>query len=753
MRLCVQRLLPAGMALVVMACGGGLLAGSAQAEGCPNEQLRAEQPYGPGLPDCRAYELISPQDKNNSDILEGHARASVSGDAVVYASPGAFAEPPGEAAGSLLENRYIARRTATGWSTQNIDEPYTAYETVINAPYEQLIFTPDLATGALQVPISPPLAQGALAGYPNLYIGDIAKGSYRALTTLAPKLSTGFTNEEYEEPPYNNPPYAPSLAGASTDLSHVVFMQKGSLTADASFAQHHLYEWVNGQVSLVDQPPEGVAFTGVDSIGAPNHQEDIGLYPGDAWHAVSADGSRVFFTGGEPGRYFSKQHGDREEEGAGQLYLREVNAGTTIEVSASQRASADPNGPQAARFWAASADGSRVFFTSRAELTEDANTGSADDAPNLYEYNVEDGVLSDLSVDTRPGDVNGASIRGVVTVSDDGSYVYFVAYGDLAGAASSGKPNLYVSHGGNLTFIATLVDGEENGRGDEHDWSREDPFEVEGEGGPGTHDARVSSDGRRLAFVSRGRLTGYDNEAVEPGKCGENNMCSEVYLFDASSGLTCASCNPSGAQPVGPSKLGGHEGGLPESFSLFSASQFYMQRNFTEDSSRLFFESRDALLPHAGDGRQNVYEYEAGGGVRLLSDGAGNYDSFFLDASPSGNDVFIATADRLLATDRDHYIDLYDVRVGGGLPASSSVPDCENGDSCKPPASAQPAVFGTPASGTFSGVGNMAPRSPVKPVVKPKAKSKQCKKGFVYKHGRCVKQRRKRSSVTKRGRQ
>lgn len=58
----------------------------------------------------------------------------------------------------------------------------------------------------------------------------------------------------------------------------------------------------------------------------------------------------------------------------------------TIEASASQRAVPDPHAPQGARFWGASADGSRVFFTSRAELTENAYTGPEDNAPNLYEY-------------------------------------------------------------------------------------------------------------------------------------------------------------------------------------------------------------------------------------------------------------------------------------------------------------------------------------------------------------------------------
>ena len=53
---------------------------------------------------------------------------------------------------------------------------------------------------------------------------------------------------------------------------------------------------------------------------------------------------------------------------------------------------------------------------------------------------------------------------GVVTASEDGSYVYFVAEGRLTTQANSeqeepvsGKPNLYLYHEGAVKFIATLA--------------------------------------------------------------------------------------------------------------------------------------------------------------------------------------------------------------------------------------------------------------------------------------------------------
>jgi hypothetical protein len=123
-----------------------------------------------------------------------------------------------------------------------------------------------------------------------------------------------------------------------------------------------------------------------------------------------------------------------------------------------------------------------------------------------------------------------------------------------------------------------------------------------------------------------------------------------------------------------------------------------------------------------------------------VSDVAGDYESFFLDATPNGNDVFFATEDQLVPSDTDFHVDVYDARVDGGFPVSVAPAACENGDSCEGPVALQPSVFGAPASATFSGAGNLAPV--VKPVVKPKPKLKaKCKKGFVRKHAKCVKKK------------
>lgn len=198
-------------------------------------------------------------------------------------------------------------------------------------------------------------------------------------------------------------------------------------------------------------------------------------------------------------------------------------------------------------------------------------------------------------------------------------------------------------------------------------------------------------------------------------------------MYDATTGaLVCVSCDPGGARPVGPAHLGGDENPYPaleERLGGGTTSTFYEPHNFSEDGSRLFFQSPDALVPQDSNGRDNVYEYEDGH-IYPISDVAGNFDSYFLDASPSGNDVFIDTADQLLPSDTDFRDDVYDVRVDGGYPVSVSRSPCDNADSCKAPVSPQPGVFGPPPSATFTGAGNVVKvQTGSAPVVESKPRS------------------------------
>ena len=634
------------------------------------------------LPDGRGYEMVSPAAKNSADAtsLLSPTRSSASGDAVSYSSVvNAYADPSG---GNFF-NQYIARRGTSGWSTQSITPPMngaTWIQSVTkgdNMANPWLAFAPDLSAGMVQSG-DPPLTTDASQGQLNFYLARYAPGSisYQLMTDVAPP---------------NSPPSSldvmPVFAGASADFSHVVFVEASNLTSNAPTGSgqpqvDNVYEWVGGQLRLVNVGPDGTPLAQGAVVGLESREsstsESLRSFPAfginDLTHAVSDDGSRIFFT----------------DESDFALYVREDGTTTKL-VSASHQTGADPTVPHQGIFQGASADGSKVLFESDDALTNDATPGY-----NLYQYEVDSGQLTDLTT----GDPNGANVElgGVVGSSEDGSYVYFVATGVLAPGATGGQPNLYLSHAGSTTLIARL---------DPSDWVLDESNL--GVSGGHLRNVRLTPDGTHLAFESVASVTGYDNTDANTGQPD-----SEVFLYDAPTNqLSCASCNPTGARPLGSSTLG-----FAQSETNFV---YYPPRNLSDNGSRLFFDSNDSLAAGDSNGRQDVYEYEregtgscsqAGGCIYLISRGTSSDDAGFLDASPSGSDVFFATRQQLVPQDTDDLIDLYDARVGGGFPYVPPGPPCTASDTCKAPFGGAPPLP-TAASVTFSGPGNLKPGSPL----------------------------------------
>jgi hypothetical protein len=252
------------------------------------------------------------------------------------------------------------------------------------------------------------------------------------------------------------------------------------------------------------------------------------------------------------------------------------------------------------------------------------------------------------------------------------------------------------------------------------------------EEGPGGDESAITPDGTRLAFTSEDSLTGYDNVQAEHGDCetefgrkgeSEHGRCREVYVYVAQAGsLVCASCDPSGARPVGGATL-------PTSAYTadIGGASDYRPRSLLADGT-LFFNSSDELAPRASDGRRNVYEYEHGH-VYAVSNVTGRYESFFLDASANGQDVFLATANQLLPQDHGGNVLVYDARVEGGFPTPPAGGSCDGGGSCKPVAAPQPEIYGPSGSATFSGPGNLAP-GPSKTVVAPLTRAQKLVKAL-----------------------
>jgi hypothetical protein len=655
----VQPGLTVAVAAVFAATGwlSPMSVGSASADSCPNAVFRTGE--GANLPDCRAYELVSPADTNGYDVVFGDQAAAAGGDAVAYASLGAFAG----ASSAPVSNEYVSTRTVSGWSTVAVSPPLIPSFSLNEAPFEG--FSGDLAQMVVQSDESP--LDGAMPGTEDLFLRT-PEGSFQLLDPTEP---LGLTPDVGNEP---------ALGGTSADYSHIVFTSQGSLTPDAPpyDGSDKVYEWVApGHLALASVLPDGTAADG--SLAQPTTSSGLGGAP--MLNAVSGDGSRLYWTGGSV------------------IYLRAAGATRQIDLP---QCTTNPNctggGPDL--FWTASTDGSLAFFTSQNQLTDRSTAnGNGTGEGDLYEYDASSGRLTDLTVDRL--DPAGGDVQGVVGASADGSYVYFVANGRLAEGARSGTCgggstglgacNLYVSHNGTTAFVARLS-GADSGM-----WASQGALAL-------SEHAQVSPDGLHLLFSSVA--------ALAPGFANAGH--SEVYLYGAGTGaLTCTSCFPAGLAASGDSVLSSP----PDSERALLNSPtppVTALTNMAAEGSLAFFESSQALVPQDTNGSDDVYEWEAdgtgacgtaGGCVYLISSGRSGAPSHFLAAGPDGADVFFLTREDLGNEHGDGALALYDARVGGGFPAPAPSSQPCAGDECRAqPAGAPPAVV--VASVTFTGPGN-----------------------------------------------
>jgi WD40-like Beta Propeller Repeat len=708
-----------------------------------DQTFTTQIPGGSALPDGRAWEMVSPPDKHGAlirtDLGGGVIQASAAGDAITYSTD---APTEAEPLGYTNSLQVLSLRGSGGWGSRDIAVPHdTSTGVSVGQGEEYRFFSEDLSAGVVQPfgAFMPSLS--AEASEQTAYLRtDFLNGSveepcvpmrpgspgspavamhcYRPLVTGAPGYAnvlppgTVFGQSEGNQLCPPDLICGPHFAGAASDLSHVVLESGVALTGEGG----GLFEWSGGKLASINLLPEN---------GGPSSFGSLGHLNSNARGAISDDGSRIIW---------SSMGGDTFH-----LYMRDMVRKETVELDSVQGGTG--SGEVYPLFGMASTDGSRVFFTDNQSLAAGSGKGAGEGRGDLYECEmvVVAGKLRCNLADLTPqGSGESARVEGVLGASRDGSWVYFVSPAVLAPGATPGVDNVYVHHEGATTFIAGLSPE------DSPDWRENDLAKMP---------VRVSPDGRWLAFMSQRSLTGYDSRDAVSGKLDE-----EVFLYHAEAGgagrLVCASCDPTGARPVGVEYGGGGErlvGGdrvwntnqwlaanIPGWVSYSGGGNLYQSR-YLSDSGRLFFNSSDALVPQDVNGTEDVYQYEppgvggcaassitfserSGGCVGLISSGSSPEESAFFDASArggrdaegheGGGDVFFLTASKLLVQDYDTALDVYDAHeCTAGSPCLVSPaavpPACSTGDSCKPAPSPQPVVFGEPASATFSGRGNV----------------------------------------------
>lgn len=712
--------------LVALACTGvlGLLvmavgAGPAAAAECGNEAIRKQQ-GATYLPDCRAYELVSPEGARPKIAI-----SATEGGAVRWTSHFPPSGPAGDAGGQV----YLSRRVGptaqfpNGWSTVGVIPPQSQRPVGSTQCPPSMYFSPSLSTGVLSAgEASISLAgdgtekcqnhnEPALLEAAGTPIAE-PEGAQNLFVTQLGAAGTGYW-QLVNRTPGSAVPANAWLLDASTapgeELSHVLFAEKAQLTAEAP-AGENLYEWAGGRVHLVTYLPDGTPAVGTLANDFERYESE-GTESGELLgaaaftNAMSGDGSRVFFTTAED-KLYVRLHATAEPL-PGAVTPAECVAGAkacTIQVDASQAGGAGGG----ATFLTANRSGSEVFFIDEpaAELTADTEPGSG---PNLYEYEVDTGKLVDLTGGKAEAKVLGYS--GFGERAGGAYHLYFAAEGALAAGATPGQPNLYAlgDEGGTaaVTFVATLNAGE-----DGHDWGTSEKI-------IGSHlrtieriFTRASPNGGYLTFMEGARLFRYDAATSEA-------VC-----------VSCTANAPSGtilagnAKPIQRQNRGGPA---------------YMSR-MVLDSGQVFFTSPDALVGTDSNGIDDVYEY-AGGAVHLISSGLGTDPARFEDASADGRDVFFRTAARLIPADSGGEV-LYDARRGGGFAEPAAASGCEEPSGCRPGTGSGPALLSPPASVGFTGLGNIEPPAG-------KASPTQGKNQSGGKAGRKAKAKRRRRKLRK----
>jgi hypothetical protein len=625
------------------------------AKPCPNEALRT----GPSawLPDCRAYELVTPPDTGGhiprisilgfgyGEMGFNTAPASADGESVAFGSNSGSL--PGLGGGGFLDTYRAVREEGIGWRSRfvglttaqaarprpggissdhlysfwNVEEDFNSGTLADPGDYAQYLRVPD---GTL------PSANCAVEAEPEGDVEWIGCGSLG---------------------------HDPEAAGKwiSEGGEHVIF----TTGRFGSSVQLEPCAPPSGVAAIYDRTPGGPTHcVSVPPAGASAEVEARFNTQGAVYRGMSADGTTVVFSVDNI------------------LYARLDNAETVIVA-------------EGGIFAGASADGDRIFYLGEA-------TGLFPPKGEIYACEVALGSCDGPDSAQAPIQIGSGDVALMVNVSADGSYAYFISPDQLDGeAGDQGKDNLYAWDGEAVTFIGVLdpLDVSPPGLAGLGQWidqalaAKPSAFN-----GPGNAPSRTTPDGTVLVFESRADLagSGYDNGGF-----------SEIFRYDAEAEageqLRCISCNSTGEPARSDARLEIPESGHILNLSSSPVNAISQIANVTIDGQRVFFQSADRLVARDLDGKLDVYEWQAQGAsgckretgcLSLISSPRSATDEYLYAMTPDGHDVFFLSGDTLNHEDPDGTPSVYDARVEGGFPPPAPPSGECLGEACQPAVSA-----------------------------------------------------------------
>jgi hypothetical protein len=667
---------------------------------CPNLQVR-QQTGTNFLPDCRAYELVSPPDAGGTILLPQGPQSSVATDPSRFAFggilgkiPGSGGDPPDE-----LGDLYVATRTDAGWTTRYIGLP-ASQSLVDNGPPNQDPWIEYTPSGELT-----DLSMDQFMNWSDPYNGFYG-GSHQPPGSYAPYLWS-FDGNSLGRLPTNLGVVAggeqrgEQLIGAmkpSPEFNHYFFSSNG----EVSFAEGSLghepgsaYDdsLEENTVSLISKLPNG---SPIEEGGG-----EYITFPG-----VSTDGSHVLMSTGYSCNYACDPNYDFAGVNYYERHHVEAERHLFMRVGGGPGGVTYPIAPgHAVQYVGINSDGTKVYFMSNEPLTPEAE----DTSSNLYMWSEEgeekghpliliskpngssgtgtpvcpsttwtsecgavpfitgpELFLPDSIQNAGPG---GDGLSDNAIAADNGD-IYFYSPAQLDGGKGVvGQQNLYDYREGNVQYVTTFTTGQFCEKSDNCSQ------------GPMVR-IQVSPDDSHMAFLTASKITSYENAGY-----------LEMYTYEAATGkITCVSCLPTGAPPT--SNVEASDNGL-----------------FMTNDGRAFFSTADALVPQDTDGIRDVYEYVEGR-PQLISAGTGSREVGItiaasglsevglIGVSANGTDAYFSTYDTLVGRDRNGAaLKFYDARTDGGFSELPPAAPCAAADECAGPgsSSAPPSQNGTGA--------------------------------------------------------
>jgi hypothetical protein len=647
---------------------------------CPNATVR-QQTSSQYLPDCRAYELVSPAFAGNVVLrnLPFYPSPYASSPArFIFGGALGSIAGAGDSQSNAIVDKYVATRTNTGWNTR-----YVGLRGSEVITHSGIFPSRDLGRFIdFKVPTSAPFLWDFNGQPLGRWPTDVTKIPGVDKVKAAWQPSPDFTH----------------LAIASTEA---VFdeAQEGLNVAPGSAYDYDASTGTTTVISKLpgggDIPQEPTNADPTEFIHFPGANGPFGPeYPAVLNPGVSIDGSHILMSTAATPAEGAPVH----------LYMRVGGAGgVTYDVSHGSTVT----------YVGMTDDGSKVFFSSSDQLTADDTDTSVD----LYRWTEFDDTITRISTGILgAGDSDACSSSWTVQCGVE------PASGGAFGGAYTDYP-IALESGDILFYSPELLDGPENGTpGSQNVYLYRNGtarfvVELPADGSAPLTRVQVSPDGDHLAFITTGALTSYDNAGF-----------AQMYSYDVQDAtLRCVSCNPTGAPPT--ENVLGSTNGL---FMSDDGRPFWSTSDglVPKDTNGLidvyeFVEERPQLISSGTadeDSRRNAQNKKIA-------------PSGFAGVSADGIDAYFSSYDTLVTQDRNGpYMKFYDARTNGGFASPPVRLPCVAADECHGDTSPTPPAPQIASDGDLGEGGNVAHRKRKKAHRRAKKRHKKAPRHRSGKH-------------------